>query len=64
MRVDLHSFKDDNMGERKEQQTINEALLQNMMGGSPRGQPTHSTNKFKKQFYHKQDSSPKEQGKE
>ena len=35
-----------------------------MMGGIPHGKPTHSTNKFKKHFYHKQASSPKEEGKE
>ena len=31
----LQSFRDDNMNERKEHQAINEALLQNMMGGIP-----------------------------
>ena len=31
----LHSFKDDNMNERKEKHAINEALMRNMMGGSP-----------------------------
>ena len=46
LQVDLQSFKDDNMNERKEQKTINEALLRNMMGGSL-GQPTHSTNTSK-----------------
>ena len=43
----LQRFRDDNLNERKEQQSINQALLQNMMGGSPQGKPTHSTNKFK-----------------
>ena len=35
-----------------------------MMVGSPQGKPTHSTNKFKKEFYHKKDNSPREEGKE
>ena len=52
------------MNERKEQQAINESLLRNMTGGSPQGKTTHSTNRFKKEFYHKQDSSPREEGKE
>ena len=60
----LQSFKDDIMKQRKEQQTINEALLRNMTGGSPSGKPTHSTNKFKKEFCHKRVSSRKEEGKE
>ena len=34
------------------------------MGGSPQGKPTHSTNRFKKEPYHKQASSPREEGKE
>ena len=53
LQEDLQIFKDDIMNERKEQQEINEALMQNMTGGSPHGQPTHSTKKFKKCFYHK-----------
>ena len=52
------------MNERKEQHAINEALLWNMTGGSSHGKPTHSTNKFKKYFYHKWASNPKEEGKE
>ena len=64
LQVDLHIFKDDNMNERKEQQEINESLLRNMKGGIPQGKPTHSTNKFKKEFYHKQANNPKEEGKE
>ena len=52
------------MNERKEQKEINEALLRNMTGGKPHGQPTHSTNKSKKYFYHKWASNPKEEGKE
>ena len=35
-----------------------------MMGGSPQGKPTHSTNRFKKEFYHKWDINPREEGKE
>ena len=52
------------MNGRKEQQAINEALLRNMMGGSPQGNPTHSNNNFKKYFCHKWASSRKEEGKE
>ena len=35
-----------------------------MTGGSPQGKPTHFTNKFKKEFYHKWASNPREEGKE
>ena len=52
IRVDLQSFKDDNLNERKEQQAINKALLWNMTGGIPQGNPTHSTKRFKKEFHH------------
>ena len=48
LQVDLQSFRDDNLKEIKEQQAINEALLQNMMRGSPQGKPIYSTNRFKK----------------
>ena len=34
------------------------------MGGSPQGIPTHSTNRFKKEFYHKLESSSREEGKQ
>ena len=34
LQADLHSFRDDNLNERKEHQAINEALLRNMTGGS------------------------------
>ena len=64
IQADLQSFKDDNMNERKEQQSINETLLQNMMEGIPQGKPTHSTNRFKKEFYHNWASIPREEGKE
>ena len=65
LQLDLQSFRDDNLSERKEQQAINEALLQNMMGEIPQGKPTQSTkNKFKKQFYHKWANIPREEGKE
>ena len=33
IQVDMQSFRDDNLNERKEQQAINEALLRNMVGG-------------------------------
>ena len=64
LQAELESFKDDNMKERKEYQAINEALPQNMTGGSPHGQPTHSTNKFKKYFFHRWARNLKEKGKE
>ena len=51
------------MNERKEHHAINEALLRNMMGGSPQGKPTHSTNRFKREPYHKWASIPREEGK-
>ena len=51
------------MNERKEQQEINEVLMRNMMGGSPHGNPTHSTNNLKKELYHIQASNPKEERK-
>ena len=35
LQADLKSFRDDNLNERKEQQAINEAFLQNMTGGIP-----------------------------
>ena len=38
--AELQSFRKDILNERKEQQAINEALLRNMMGGSPQGKPT------------------------
>ena len=60
----LQSFRDDNLNEKNEHQEINEALLRNMMGGSLQGKSTHSTNRFKKEFYHKWASIPREEGKE
>ena len=59
----LEIFKDDNLNEKKEQKAMNEDLLPNMIGGSPHGKLTHSTNKSKKFFYRKQASIPKEEGK-
>ena len=35
-----------------------------MTGGRLEGTNTHSTNRFKKELYHKQDSSLREEGKE
>ena len=64
LQEELQSFKDDNMNEGKEQQAINEALLHNMTGESPQGKPTHSTNKFKKEFHHKRERNPNEEGKQ
>ena len=63
LEADLQSFKDDKMNERKEHQAINEALMRNIKGGTPQGKPTHSTNKFNKEFYHKWDSNPREERK-
>ena len=40
LQVELRSLREDNMNKRKEQQDINEALLRNMMRGSPQGKPT------------------------
>ena len=48
LQANLQSFRDYNMNERKEQQAINETLLQNMTRGNSHGKPTHSTNRFKK----------------
>ena len=64
LEANLQSFRDDNMNERKEQQAINEALLRNMMGGSPQGKPTHSTNRCKREPYLKQANIPREEAKE
>ena len=61
LQADFQIFKDDNLNEIKEQKEINEALLQNMMGGCPQGKPTHSTNRFKKEPYHKWASIPREE---
>ena len=52
------------MNERKEQKSISEYSLQNMMGGIPHGKPTHSTSKTKGNNHHKQASNPREGGKE
>ena len=64
LQVDLQSFRDDNLNERKEHQEINEALLWKMMGGSPPRKPIHSTNWFKEEPYHKWASNQREEGKE
>ena len=40
LQVELKSFREDSLNERKEQQDINEALLCNMIGGSLQGKPT------------------------
>ena len=60
----LQGFIDDNLNERKEQQAINEALLRNMTRGIPQGEPTHSTNRFKKEPYHKCANIPREEREE
>ena len=38
--------------------------MRKMMGGIPQGKPTHSTNSFKKEYYHKLAHSLREEGKE
>ena len=60
----MQSLKEDSLNERKEQQAINEALLRNMMRGSPQGRPNQSTNSSKREPYHKQASIPIEGQKE
>ena len=40
LQAELPSLREDSLNERKEHQAINESLLKNMMGGSPRGKPT------------------------
>ena len=52
------------MNEIKEHQAINEALLRNVKARSPQGKPNHSTNRFKKEFCHKEGCSSGEEGKE
>ena len=64
LQEDLQSFIEHSLNERKEQQAINEALLRNMMGGSPQGKPTESTNISKREPYHKQANIPREEEKE
>ena len=64
IQAELKSFREDSLNERKEQQAIIEALLHNMMGGSPQGKPTHSTNRSKRELYHEWASSPREEEKE
>ena len=53
LQEEIQIFKDDNMNERKEKKSINEALPQNMMDGSPHRQLTHLASKSKKYFYQK-----------
>ena len=60
LQAELKSFREDSLNERKEQQAINEALLHNMMGGSPQGKYTQPTNRSKRETYHEQASSPRE----
>ena len=63
LQVDIHSLKDDNMNERREQKKLNESLLHNLTGVNPHGQPTHSTNKSKENYHYKRrTTSPKEEG--
>ena len=64
LQVELKSFREDNLNERKEQQAINEALLRNMTGGSPQGKPTPSTNSSKREPYPKWAIIPRGEEKE
>ena len=48
LQVELKSFREDSLNERKEQQAINESLLRNMTGGSSQGKITPSTNSSKR----------------
>ena len=57
---ELKSFREDSLNERKRQQGINEALLHNMIGGSPQDKPTQSTNRSKREPYHEWASIPRE----
>ena len=59
LQAELKSFREDSLNERKEQQAINESLLRNMMGGSPQGKPTLSTNISKREPKPNQASSPR-----
>ena len=43
---------------------MNEALLINMTRGSPEGKPTQSTNRSKRETYHKRANIPREEEKE
>ena len=54
IQVYFHSFRDDNLNEIKEQQVNNEAFVVKHDGRKLQQKPTHSTNRFKKEFYHKQ----------
>ena len=53
LQVDLLSFRDDNMNERREQKEINESLLRILTGVNSHRQSTHSTNKYKENCHHK-----------
>ena len=64
LQAELKSVREYSLNERKEQQAINEALLRNMMGGSPQGKPTKSTNRSKREPYHEWASNPREAEKE
>ena len=63
LQAELKSFREDSLNERKEQQDINESLLRNMMGGSPQGKPTQSTNRSKREPYYKWASNPRKEEK-
>ena len=64
LQAELKSFREDSLNERRDQQAINEALLRNMTGGSPQGNPTPSTNVSKREPYPKRASSTRKEEKE
>ena len=59
----MKSFREENLNERREEKAINEALLRNMMGGSPQGKPTPSTNSSKREPYRKWANNPRKEEK-
>ena len=64
LQVELQSFREDSLNERKEQHAISEALLRNMTRGIPQVNPNQSTNISKIEPYHKQASSAREEEKQ
>ena len=59
LQTELKISREDSLNKRKEQKSINEYLLRNMMRGIPQGKPTFSTNSSKREPYLKQASSPR-----
>ena len=59
LQTELKISREDSLNKRKEQKSINEYLLRNMMRGIPQGKPTLSTNSSKREPYLKQASIPR-----